>query len=137
MTLSPLCLSKKLLENCPQFLGISWLPSSSGISRNQQCTSQAAGVLLPALTCAHFLLTVLDVVVFKLQLLHAGAGNAWNVGKVGGGRFGNRRIAAFHQELAVINNPGTWGEQQHAQAWQTPWSLRSFAIQNTQGLDIE
>lgn len=90
-------------------MGISWLHSSSGISRNQQRTSRLVGALLTALTCAHFLLTVLDMVIFKLQLLHVRAGNAWNVRKVGGGCFGNRRIAAFHQELTVINNPGTWG----------------------------
>lgn len=96
--------------------------------------SLQAGVLdvhvkLLLLTCAHFLLTALDVVIFHLQLLHAGAGDSWNVGKVGGRGFGTGGIAAFHQKLPVINNPGTWGDS-------IPSFLNSLTAQNTQGLGI-
>lgn len=65
---------------------------------------------LPVLTCAHFLITVLDMVVLNFQLLHIWACNSWNVRKVRRRCFGNWRIAALHQKLTIINNPGTWGE---------------------------
>lgn len=63
------------------------------------------------LTYARFLIVVLHVVVLNLHLLHTWAGNAWNVRKVRRWRFGNRRIAALHQKLAIINNPGTWRDE--------------------------
>lgn len=79
------------------------------------CVSSGASTAPPwlvvrTLTCARFLITGLDMVALNLQLLHVRACNAWNVGKVGGRRFGNGGIAAFHQELTVVNHPGTWRE---------------------------